>query len=47
MGYCKPIPPNAQKLLDEKTSKRIIEMQRRGEPIRTLHDLHQEYGKPR
>lgn len=43
MGYCKPIPPNAQTILDQQTRQRLREMHSRGEKIRTLYDLHQEH----
>jgi hypothetical protein len=46
MGYCKPIPPDAQKRLDEQTAPRLREMHARGEKVRTLHDMFQEHGRP-
>lgn len=43
MGYCDPIPVNAQTDLDKKTSERLRQMHARGEKVRTLYDLHKEY----
>lgn len=39
MGYCKPIPSNAQTILDNKTRERLHQMHERGEPVQTLYDL--------
>ena len=47
MGYCNPIPANAQQDLDIKTGQRIMKMRARGEKIRTLHDMFEEHGRPK
>lgn len=42
MGYCKPIPPNAQRDLDRKTAERLRGMHERGERVYTLADLRRD-----
>ena len=46
MGYCDPIPANAQTDLDKKTSERLRQMHARGEKVRTLEDMFAEHGRP-
>ena len=45
MGYCNPIPPNAQTILDQKTRERLREMHSRGEKVRTLHDMQRDFPR--
>lgn len=46
MGYCKPIPLNAQRDLDRKVSECLRDMHSRGERVRTLEDMFKEHGRP-